>query len=52
MLEDADLEHAAKRIVGGAYSYSGQRCTAGKRVIVMESVADKLAALLQAEVEN
>ena len=52
MLEDADLEHAAKQIVGGAYSYSGQRCTAIKRVIVMERVADKLAALLQAEVEK
>ena len=52
VLEDADLERAAKQIVGGAYSYSGQRCTAIKRVIVMESVADKLAALLQAEVEK
>ena len=49
VLEDADLEHAAKQIVGGAYSYSGQRCTAIKRVIVMESVADKLAALIKVE---
>ena len=44
VLEDADLEHAAKQIV------AGQRCTAIKRVIVIESVADTLAALLQAEV--
>ena len=50
VLEDADLEHAAKQIVAGAFSYSGQRCTAIKRVIVLESVADKLATLLQAEV--
>lgn len=50
VLEDADLEHAAKQIVAGAFSYSGQRCTAIKRVIVLESVADTLAALLQAEV--
>lgn len=50
VLEDADLEHAAKQIVAGAFSYSGQRCTAIKRVIVLESVADKLAILLQAEV--
>ena len=50
VLEDADLEHAAKQIVAGAFSYSGQRCTAIKRVIVIESVADTLAALLQAEV--
>ena len=50
VLEDADLEHAAKQIVAGAFSYSGQRCTAIKRVIVLESVADKLVTLLQAEV--
>jgi len=50
VLEDADLEHAANQIVAGAFSYSGQRCTAIKRVIVLESVADTLAALLQAEV--
>lgn len=50
VLEDADLEHAAKQIVAGAFSYSGQRCTAIKRVIALESVADTLADLLQAEV--
>ena len=50
VLEDADLEHAAKQIVSGAFSYSGQRCTAIKRVIVLESVADKLVTLLQSEV--
>ena len=50
VLEDADLEHAAKQIVAGAFSYSGQRCTAIKRVIVLESVADTLVTLLQAEV--
>lgn len=50
VLEDADLEHAAEQIVAGAFSYSGQRCTAIKRVLVLESVADKLATLLQAEV--
>ncbi|HGJ2239079.1 TPA: NADP-dependent glyceraldehyde-3-phosphate dehydrogenase [Streptococcus pneumoniae] len=52
VLEDADLEHAAKQIVSGAFSYSGQRCTAIKRVIVLESVADKLATLLQEEVSK
>ena len=50
VLEDADLEHAAKQIVAGAFSYSGQRCTAIKRVIVLENVADTLVTLLQAEV--
>ncbi len=52
VLEDADLEHAAKQIVAGAFSYSGQRCTAIKRVIVLESVVDKLATLLQEEVSK
>lgn len=52
VLEDADLEHAAKQIVAEAFSYSGQRCTAIKRVIVLESVADKLATLLQEEVSK
>ncbi len=43
VLEDADLELAAKEIVSGAFSYAGQRCTAIKRVIVVKAVADKLA---------
>lgn len=42
ILEDADLDLAAKNIVAGAYGYSGQRCTAVKRVLVMDSIADKL----------
>lgn len=52
VMEDADLDHTAKEIVSGAYSYSGQRCTAIKRVLVMDSVADELAAKLKAEVEK
>lgn len=42
VLEDADLNKAAKEIVSGALSYSGQRCTAIKRVMVVNSVADEL----------
>lgn len=42
VLEDADLRLAAQHIVSGAFSFSGQRCTAVKRILVMESVADKL----------
>ncbi|MDR0446524.1 MAG: aldehyde dehydrogenase family protein, partial [Oscillospiraceae bacterium] len=52
ILEDADLDEAARDIVSGAYSYSGQRCTAVKRVLVVESVADELAALLKLRVEK
>lgn len=42
VLEDADLALVAKNIVAGAFGYSGQRCTAVKRVLVMDSVADEL----------
>ncbi|WP_424534014.1 aldehyde dehydrogenase family protein [Sphaerisporangium viridialbum] len=44
VLADADLEAAAADIVAGAFSYSGQRCTAVKRVLVIDSVADRLVA--------
>lgn len=52
VLEDADLELAAKNIVSGAYSYSGQRCTAVKRVLVLDKVADKLVDLLKDKVSK
>lgn len=52
VLEDADLDFAAKNIVSGAYSYSGQRCTAVKRILVQESVADKLVGKIKPLVEN
>jgi len=42
LLQDADLELAAKNIVKGGYSYSGQRCTAVKLVLAHESIADAL----------
>lgn len=42
VLEDADLELTASNIVSGGYSYSGQRCTAVKRILVIDKVADKL----------
>ena len=47
ILENADLEHAASNIISGAFSYSGQRCTAVKRVFVVDSVADRLVSLLR-----
>lgn len=52
VLEDADLELAANNIVSGAYSYSGQRCTAVKRILVMESIADRLVEKLKDKIEN
>ena len=48
--EDADLDLAAKHIIKGGFSYSGQRCTAVKVVLVQEGVADALVAKLVAGV--
>ena len=44
MCADADLDLAASAVVKGGYSYSGQRCTAVKVVLVEEPVADALVA--------
>lgn len=50
VLADADLDLAAKNIVGGAFKYAGQRCTAVKRVYVVRGAADRLARKIDAEV--
>lgn len=47
---DADLDLAAANIVKGGFSYSGQRCTAVKLVLVVESIADALVAKVAAGV--
>ncbi len=52
VLKDADLAFAAKNIVAGAFSYSGQRCTAVKRILVLEDVADELINYLKIEIEK
>jgi putative phosphonoacetaldehyde dehydrogenase len=46
VMEDADIEEAATLAVAGSYKNSGQRCTAVKRMIVVESVADRFVELL------
>lgn len=46
VMEDADIEEAATLAAAGSYKNSGQRCTAVKRMIVQEAVADKFVALL------
>ncbi|RKL66499.1 NADP-dependent glyceraldehyde-3-phosphate dehydrogenase [Salipaludibacillus neizhouensis] len=50
VLEDADLNKAAKEIVSGALSYSGQRCTAIKRVMVIDKVADELVEKIKTNI--
>lgn len=52
VLEDANLAFAAKNIIAGAFSYSGQRCTAVKRILVMDSVADTLIGHLMTEMDK
>ena len=52
VLEDADLDFAADNIAAGAYSYSGQRCTAVKRILVLDAVADALVYKLKSRVEQ
>ncbi|MGA7923389.1 MAG: aldehyde dehydrogenase family protein [Thermoplasmata archaeon] len=43
VLEDAPIETTAAAAIRGAFGYSGQVCTASKRIIVTESVADAFA---------
>ncbi|QOK29922.1 L-glutamate gamma-semialdehyde dehydrogenase (plasmid) [Cytobacillus oceanisediminis] len=40
--ETADLVSAAKAIVQSAFSFQGQKCSAGSRAIIVESVYDNL----------
>jgi aldehyde dehydrogenase (NAD+) len=46
VMEDADLEEAATLAASGSYKNSGQRCTAVKRMLVHERVADRFVELL------
>ena len=46
VMEDADIEEAASLAAAGSYKNSGQRCTAVKRMLVHESVADQFTELL------
>lgn len=52
VLEDADLELTASNIVSGGYSYSGQRCTALKRILVIDKVADQLIEKILSKIEK
>jgi len=47
-LSDADLEKAATIAVAGATGNSGQRCTAVKRILVQEKVADRFVPMVLA----
>lgn len=48
VMEDADLDEAARLATSGSYKNSGQRCTAVKRILVQQSVADAFVERLVA----
>jgi len=52
ILDEYDLEKYANEIIGGAFGYSGQRCTAIKRVLTSDVIADKLVPILKQKVEQ
>ncbi|MFT3982903.1 MAG: NADP-dependent glyceraldehyde-3-phosphate dehydrogenase [Lachnospiraceae bacterium] len=52
VLKDADLDLAASNIVAGGFSYSGQRCTAVKRILVEDEVADSLVKKILKNMEK
>jgi len=49
VMEDADIEEAAQLAAAGSYRNSGQRCTAIKRMLVHEAVADRFVESLVAK---
>jgi phosphonoacetaldehyde dehydrogenase len=46
VMEDADLDEASTLAVQGSYKNSGQRCTAVKRILVHEAVAQRFTDLV------
>jgi succinate-semialdehyde dehydrogenase / glutarate-semialdehyde dehydrogenase len=52
VLEDADLDKAVKHAVSGRMGNSGQACTASKRFIVVEPLADQFLEKFKAAMEN
>lgn len=52
VLDDADLDLAAREIVRCGFLTSGQRCTATSRIIVVDSVADKLLELIEESIRS
>jgi putative phosphonoacetaldehyde dehydrogenase len=52
VMEDADLEKAAELAVAGATKNSGQRCTAVKRILVVDRIADDFVPLVVAKAKK
>ncbi len=47
VLEDADLDKAVKHAVSGRMGNSGQACTASKRFVVVEALAERFLQMFQ-----
>ncbi|HEX8977525.1 MAG TPA: aldehyde dehydrogenase family protein [Solirubrobacteraceae bacterium] len=43
---DADLDEVVPALVGSAFNYAGQKCSAASRVLVHEAIADQLLSRL------
>jgi len=52
VLPDADMALAAREIVKGAFSYSGQRCTAIKYVLTTETLLQQLLPLVLGDLKE
>jgi len=52
VLEDCDFNLAVKEVVAGSLKFSGQRCDAISRVLVVESIANKFVNAVLDEVRN
>ncbi len=52
VLEDADLDKAVKCAISGRMGNSGQACTASKRFIVVEALADQFLEKFQSAMAN
>jgi RHH-type transcriptional regulator, proline utilization regulon repressor / proline dehydrogenase / delta 1-pyrroline-5-carboxylate dehydrogenase len=48
---DADLDEAVPAIVGSAFAYAGQKCSAASRVLVADPIADHLLERLAGAVQ-
>jgi benzaldehyde dehydrogenase (NAD) len=49
VLEDADLDEAAKAAAFGAFVHQGQICMSTERIIVVDAIADAFVAKLAGE---
>ena len=50
VLDDADLDASAAMIAGAAMAFAGQKCTATRRVVVLDSVRDAFVERLSAAI--